>query len=122
MSDHVIPEFGTISIQVQATRELDNDILVIHFAGAETSKTAIDVQQALVTRLNAAMAIIKPNLKTNGEVEAETRSISVQPVYDRKGTITGYSGTVGVTVKGTNTHYDLAACNRGYHAHDQRYL
>lgn len=94
---------STINLSAKASREVDNDVLTLHFNVIEQGKEVNVVQETLRTKLAEALAIIRPLIK-DGEVEVETRGFSVGPLYYKNtSNVVGYKGTTSLVVRGTDT-------------------
>ena len=101
---------GVVSLNSSATVQVPNDWITVQFS---TSKEGIDanaVQAALKEALGMALAQARQVARPDGHVEVQGGGFSLQPRFNAKGIVNGWSGTTSLTVQGRDmgTIADLA--------------
>ena len=94
--------YNVISLQAQADREVEQDMISITFSTTQAGPSSAIVQEALVLFTTEALEIARACRK-GSQVRVETGGMSVQPAYDKKGGISGYQGRSSIIVSGTDT-------------------
>ena len=98
----IITRKGVVSINATATRDVENDVLVLTFTVSTDGKESQEVQEYLKERVKLALAVITPRKKKE-EVEVETTGLQISPRYGKKSELTGYWGSATIVVRGTDT-------------------
>ena len=91
---------GVVSLNSSATVQVPNDWITVQFS---TSKEGIDanaVQAALKEALGTALAQARQVAKPDGHVEVQGGGFSLQPRFNNKGVVNGWTGTTSLTVQG----------------------
>jgi predicted secreted protein len=91
---------GVISLNSSATVEVPNDWITVQFSttreGADAAAVQSGLKQALAMALGQARQVAKPD----GHVEVEGGGFSLQPRYNPKGQVNGWTGTTSLIVQG----------------------
>ena len=91
---------GVVSLNSSVTVQVPNDWITVQFS---TSKEGIDanaVQSALKEALGTALAQARQVAKPDGHVEVQGGGFSLQPRFNNKGIVNGWTGTTSLTVQG----------------------
>lgn len=93
--------YNVITISADAEREVEQDQISITFSTVQVGPDSAKVQEALVIATNAALEVARAHKKGN-QVRVESTGMNVQPGYDKKGGISGYTGRSAIIVSGTD--------------------
>jgi predicted secreted protein len=91
---------GVVSLNTGATVQVPNDWITVQFSTSKEGTDANAVQTALKEALGAAMAQARQVAKPDGHVEVQGGGFSLQPRFNAKGIVNGWSGTTSLTVQG----------------------
>lgn len=94
--------YNRVSLSASAEKEVQHDQLSITFQATCANTQAIVVQDTLKEALAKALEVVLPHKKGNA-VAIDPGALRVSPRYDVKGKMTGYQGSVELTVYGTDT-------------------
>ena len=96
---------GVVSLNSSATVQVPNDWITVQFSTTKEGVDANAVQAGLKEALAAAMGQARQVAKADGHVEVQGGGFSLQPRYNAKGLVNGWTGTTSLTVQGR----DIAA-------------
>ena len=101
---------GVVSLNSSATVQVPNDWITVQFSTSKEGADANAVQAALKEALGTALAQARQVAKPDGHVEVQGGGFSLQPRFNTKGIVNGWSGTTSLTVQGRDmgTIADLA--------------
>ncbi|MBW8757220.1 MAG: SIMPL domain-containing protein [Burkholderiales bacterium] len=91
---------GVVTLASSATVQVPNDWITVQFS---TSKEGIDanaVQAALKEALGAALAQARAVARPDGHVEVQGGGFSLQPRFNAKGVVNGWTGSTSLVVQG----------------------
>ena len=91
---------GVVSLSSSATVQVPNDWITVQFSTSKEGADANAVQAALKDALAAAMAQSRQVAKPDGHVEVQGGGFSLQPRFNNKGVVNGWSGTTSLVVQG----------------------
>src|SRR6202012_2615533 len=91
---------GVISLNSSATIQVPNDWITVDFSTTKEGVEAAAVQAALKEALGAALAQARQVAKPDGHVEVQGGGFSLQPRFNNKGVVNGWTGTTSLTVQG----------------------
>ena len=91
---------GVVSLSSSATVQVPNDWITVQFSTSKEGVDANAVQAALKDALAAAMAQSRQVAKPDGHVEVQGGGFSLQPRFNNKGVVNGWSGTTSLVVQG----------------------
>ena len=91
---------GVISLNSSATVQVPNDWITVDFSTTKEGVEAAAVQAALKEALGAALAQARQVAKPDGHVEVQGGGFSLQPRFNNKGVVNGWTGTTSLTVQG----------------------
>ena len=91
---------GVISLNSSATVQVPNDWITVDFSTTKEGVDAAAVQAALKEALGAALAQARQVAKPDGHVEVQGGGFSLQPRFNNKGVVNGWTGTTSLTVQG----------------------
>lgn len=95
---------NVVTLDGRAICDVEYDVLALTFTEQVTGEDSHLVQEVLTDTLRAALKLITP-YKKKDEVEVETTGLHITPQYadSTKDDLLGYTGTVSLIVKGTDT-------------------
>lgn len=96
---------GVVSLNSSATVQVPNDWIVVQFSTTREGTDANAVQAALKEAAGSTLAQARQVAKSDGHVEVQGGGFSLQPRFNAKGVVNGWSGTTSVIVQGR----DMAA-------------
>jgi predicted secreted protein len=91
---------GVVSLNSSATVQVPNDWIVVQFNTSREGTDANAVQAALKDAVGAALAQARPVAKPDGHVEVQGGGFSLQPRFNVKGVVNGWTGTTSLRVQG----------------------
>jgi len=91
---------GVVSLNSSATVQVPNDWITVDFSTTKEGVEAAAVQAALKEALGAALAQARQVAKPDGHVEVQGGGFSLQPRFDAKGRINGWTGSTQMSVQG----------------------
>ena len=91
---------GVISLNSSATVQVPNDWIAVQFTTTKEGADAASVQAALKDALGTALAQARQVVKPDGHVEVQGGGFSLQPRFNNKGIVNGWTGTTALTVQG----------------------
>jgi len=91
---------GVISLNSSATVQVPNDWITVQFTTTKEGVDATVVQAGLKEALAAALAQAREVAKPDGHVEVHGGGFSLQPRFNAKGLVNGWTGTTSLWVQG----------------------
>jgi predicted secreted protein len=91
---------GVVSLNSSATIQVPNDWIAVQFSTSKEGTDANAVQAALKDALGAALAQARAVAKPDGHVEVQGGGFSLQPRFNNKGVVNGWTGTTSLVVQG----------------------
>ena len=91
---------GVVSLNSSATVQVPNDWIVVQFTTNKEGTDANAVQAALKEAVGSTLAQARQVAKADGHVEVQGGGFSLQPRFNAKGVVNGWSGTTSVVVQG----------------------
>jgi predicted secreted protein len=91
---------GVVSLASSATVQVPNDWITVQFSTSKEGTDANAVQAALQDALGTALAQARQVAKPEGHVEVQGGGFSLQPRFNAKGIVNGWTGTTSLTVQG----------------------
>ncbi len=91
---------GVVSLNSSATVQVPNDWIVVQFSTSKEGTEANAVQAALKDALGTALAQARQVAKPDGHVEVQGGGFSLQPRFNAKGVVNGWTGTTSLVVQG----------------------
>ena len=91
---------GVVSLNSSATVQIPNDWIEVQFGTSKEGTDAASVQAALKEALGTALAQARQVAKGDGHVEVQGGGFSLQPRFNNKGVVNGWTGTTSMTVQG----------------------
>jgi predicted secreted protein len=91
---------GVVSLNSSATVQVPNDWIAVQFSTTREGTDAATVQAALKEALATALAQARQVAKPDGHVEVQGGGFSLQPRFNNKGIVNGWTGTTSLTVQG----------------------
>jgi len=91
---------GVVSLNSNATIQVPNDWIAVQFSTSKEGTDANAVQAALKEALGAALAQARAVAKPDGHVEVQGGGFSLQPRFNNKGVVNGWTGTTSLLVQG----------------------
>ncbi|MFL6700282.1 MAG: SIMPL domain-containing protein, partial [Vitreoscilla sp.] len=91
---------GVVSLNSSATVQVPNDWITVQFSTSKEGTDANAVQAALKEALGTALAQARQVARPDGHVEVQGGGFSLQPRFNNKGIVNGWSGTTSLTVQG----------------------
>ena len=91
---------GVVSLNSSATVQVPNDWIVVQFTTSKEGTDANAVQAALKEAAASALAQARQVAKGDGHVEVQGGGFSLQPRFNAKGVVNGWSGTTSLMVQG----------------------
>jgi predicted secreted protein len=91
---------GVISLNSSATIQVPNDWIAVQFTTTREGTDASAVQAALKQALGAVLAQAHQVATPDGHVEVQGGGFSLQPRFNNKGIVNGWTGTTALTVQG----------------------
>ena len=96
---------GVLTLTSSATVQVPNDWIAVQFSISRDGTDSAAVQAALKSALGAALEQANRVAKPDGHVEVQGGGFSLQPRFDNKGRINGWTGSTEMSVQGR----DMAA-------------
>jgi len=91
---------GVVSLNSSATIQVPNDWITVQFSTSKEGVDANAVQAALKEALGAALAQARAVARPDGHVEVQGGGFSLQPRFNNKGVVNGWTGTTSLVVQG----------------------
>jgi predicted secreted protein len=91
---------GVVTLNTSATVKVPNDWMTVQFTTQKEGVNATAVQAALKDALGTALAQARNVAKADGHVEVQGGGFSLEPRYNAKGAVNGWTGTTSLTVEG----------------------
>ena len=91
---------GVVSLNSSATVQVPNDWIVVQFTTTKEGTDANAVQAALKEAVGSTLAQARQVAKADGHVEVQGGGFSLQPRFNAKGVVNGWSGTTSVVIQG----------------------
>ena len=91
---------GVVSLNTSATVQVPNDWISVQFTTTKEGTEAAAVQAALKDALGTALAQARQVAKPDGHVEVQGGGFSLQPRFNAKGLVNGWTGTTSLQVQG----------------------
>jgi predicted secreted protein len=91
---------GVVSLNSSATLQVPNDWISVQFSTTREGTDAASVQAGLKQALAAALAQAREVARPDGHVEVQGGGFSLQPRFNNKGLVNGWTGTTSLTVQG----------------------
>ena len=91
---------GVVSLNSSATVQVPNDWITVQFTTSKEGTDANAVQAALKDALGTALAQARLVAKADGHVEVQGGGFSLQPRFNAKGVVNGWTGTTSLVVQG----------------------
>jgi predicted secreted protein len=91
---------GVVTLASSATVQVPNDWIAVQFSTSKEGTDANAVQAALKDALGAALAQARMVARPDGHVEVQGGGFSLQPRFNSKGVVNGWSGTTSLVVQG----------------------
>ena len=91
---------GVVSLNSSATVQVPNDWIAVQFSTTREGTDAATVQAALKEALGTALAQARQVAKPDGHVEVQGGGFSLQPRFNNKGIVNGWTGTTSHVVQG----------------------
>jgi predicted secreted protein len=91
---------GVVSLNSSATVQVPNDWIAVQFTTSKEGADANAVQAALKEALGAALAQARQVARPDGHVEVQGGGFSLQPRFNAKGVVNGWTGTTSLVVQG----------------------
>jgi len=91
---------GVVTLASSATIQVPNDWITVQFSTSKEGTDANAVQAALKEALGAALAQARAVARPDGHVEVQGGGFSLQPRFNAKGIVNGWTGTTSLTVQG----------------------
>ena len=91
---------GVVSLNSSATVQVPNDWITVQFSTSKEGTDANAVQAALKEALGTALTQARQVARPDGHVEVQGGGFSLQPRFNNKGIVNGWSGTTSLTVQG----------------------
>jgi predicted secreted protein len=91
---------GVVSLTSSATVQVPNDWIAVQFSTSKEGTDANAVQAALKDALGAALAQARAVARPDGHVEVQGGGFSLQPRFNAKGVVNGWTGTTSLVVQG----------------------
>src|SRR5262249_18463461 len=91
---------GVVNLSSTATLDVPKDFMSVNFTVTREGPDANAVQAALKEALDAALRQAQAAKKPDGQADVRTGGVSLQPRYNNKGVMNGWTGTAELTVEG----------------------
>jgi predicted secreted protein len=91
---------GVLTLNSSATVQVPNDWITVQFSTSKEGADARVVQAQLKEALSAALAQARQVAKGEGHVEVQGDGFSLQPRFNAKGVVNGWTGTTSMVVQG----------------------
>ena len=91
---------GVVSLNTSATVQVPNDWIAVQFTTSKEGTDANAVQSALKDAVGSALAQARQVAKAEGHVEVQGGGFSLQPRFNAKGVVNGWTGTTSLVVQG----------------------
>ena len=91
---------GVVSLNSSATIQVPNDWITVQFSTSKEGTDAAAVQSALKEALAAALAQARQAARPDGHVEVQGGGFSLQPRFNAKGAVNGWTGSTAMVVQG----------------------
>jgi predicted secreted protein len=91
---------GVVTLASSATIQVPNDWITVQFSTSKEGTDANAVQAALKEALGAALAQARAVAKPDGHVEVQGGGFSLQPRFNNKGVVNGWTGNTSMVVQG----------------------
>ena len=91
---------GVVSLNSSATIQVPNDWIAVQFSTSKEGTDANAVQAALKEALGAALAQARAVARPDGHVEVQGGGFSLQPRFNNKGVVNGWTGNTSLLVQG----------------------
>jgi predicted secreted protein len=91
---------GVVTLSSSATIQVPNDWITVQFSTSKEGTDANAVQAALKDALGVALAQARAVARPDGHVEVQGGGFSLQPRFNNKGVVNGWTGTTSLVVQG----------------------
>jgi predicted secreted protein len=91
---------GVVTLASSAQVQVPNDWIAVQFSTSKEGTDANAVQAALKEALGAALAQARAVARPDGHVEVQGGGFSLQPRFNSKGIVNGWTGTTSLVVQG----------------------
>jgi predicted secreted protein len=91
---------GVVTLASSAQVQVPNDWITVQFSTSKEGTDANAVQAALKEALGAALAQARAVAKGDGHVEVQGGGFSLQPRFNNKGIVNGWTGNTSLVVQG----------------------
>ena len=91
---------GVVNLGSSATVQVPNDWMTVQFSTTKEGVDASAVQSALKDALATALAQARQVARPDGHVDVQGGGFSLQPRFDNKGRVNGWSGNTSLVVQG----------------------
>jgi predicted secreted protein len=91
---------GVVSLNSSATVQVPNDWISVQFTTSKEGADANLVQAALKEALGTALAQARQVARPDGHVEVQGGGFSLQPRFNAKGLVNGWTGSTSLWVQG----------------------
>lgn len=91
---------GVVTLASSAQVQVPNDWITVQFSTSKEGTDANAVQAALKEALGAALAQARAVARGDGHVEVQGGGFSLQPRFNNKGVVNGWTGSTSLVVQG----------------------
>ena len=91
---------GVVTLASSAQVQVPNDWITVQFSTSKEGTDANAVQAALKEALGATLAQARAVAKGDGHVEVQGGGFSLQPRFNNKGVVNGWTGSTSLVVQG----------------------
>ena len=91
---------GVVTLSTSATVQVPNDWISVQFSTSKDGTDANAVQAALKEALGTALAQARQVARPDGHVEVQGGGFSLQPRFNAKGVVNGWTGSTSMAVQG----------------------
>ena len=91
---------GVVTLNSTATVDVPKDWMTVGFSVTREGTDGTAVQAALKQALDAALKLAQDAKEPDGKLEVRTGAFSLQPRYNQKGQMNGWTGTTELQVQG----------------------
>jgi predicted secreted protein len=91
---------GVVTLNTSATVQVPNDWISVQFTTTREGPDAAAVQAALKDALGTALTQARQVARPDGHVEVQGGGFSLQPRFNAKGIVNGWTGTTSLFVQG----------------------
>ena len=98
---------GVVTLASSAQVQVPNDWITVQFSTSKEGTDANVVQSALKEALGAALAQARAVAKGDGHVEVQGGGFSLQPRFNNKGVVNGWTGSTSLVVQGRDMTFTV---------------